>query len=285
MTSKQLKYWYRKYLRKKINKYTPEKIKNFLFLITQISHLLEINALSKELKNDTPMSQLTWASSYNLVSDNKLISKSVEYIKNANLLNFEHDKKLNTDSQIMYQFEYDNMNNFPGEHYRLLISIINTENFEQVIEVGTGSGIASKLILSETRAKINTFDIVPWVESNSHLTPAEVTDPRLRIHIENLEQKKVFEKNIELFCNSNLIFLDASKDGVFEDNLLVKLSNLKFEDKFKLLFIDDIRYSKMYKIWSSIKSPKIDLTSFGHWSGTGVVDITNGLIYKSRNKN
>ena len=282
MVSKQLLYWYRKYFRTNINKYTPEKIKNFLFLISQISHLLEIHSLSKELKKDTQMSQLTWASSYNLASDNKLISKSVDYIKNANLLNFEHDIKFNTDSQIMYQFEYDNKNNFPGEHYKLLISIINTENFEQVTEVGTGSGIASKLILSETSAKINTFDIVPWLENNSHLTIAEATDPRLKMHIENLGEKKVFEKNIELFHNSNLIFLDASKDAVFEDNFLVKLSNLKFDNKLRLLFIDDIRHSKMYKIWSSIKNPKIDLTSFGHWSGTGLVDITNGLIYKSR---
>ena len=33
----------------------------------------------------------------------------------------------------------------------------------------------------------------------------------------------------------------------------------------------------MTSLWRSINSPKIDATSFGHWSGTGIVDIKDGL--------
>ncbi len=33
----------------------------------------------------------------------------------------------------------------------------------------------------------------------------------------------------------------------------------------------------MIDIWRSIKSPKLDATSFSHWSGTGIVDISKGF--------
>jgi len=37
------------------------------------------------------------------------------------------------------------------------------------------------------------------------------------------------------------------------------------------VLFDDIRLWNMLDIWRSIDFPKLDLTSFGHWSGTGVV--------------
>ena len=53
---------------------------------------------------------------------------------------------------------------------------------------------------------------------------------------------------------------------------------LKLEPKTgKLLIMDDIKFINMIDLWRNIKSPKIDLSSFGHWSGTGVVDISDGL--------
>jgi len=39
-----------------------------------------------------------------------------------------------------------------------------------------------------------------------------------------------------------------------------------------LVVFDDIRQWNMLKIWRDITRPKIDLTSFGHWTGTGIID-------------
>lgn len=41
-----------------------------------------------------------------------------------------------------------------------------------------------------------------------------------------------------------------------------------------ILVFDDIRAWNMLAIWREIRMPKLDLTSFGHWSGTGLVDWT-----------
>ena len=36
----------------------------------------------------------------------------------------------------------------------------------------------------------------------------------------------------------------------------------------------------MFNFWRIINSQKIDLSSLVHWSGAGVVDISNGLVLK-----
>ena len=42
--------------------------------------------------------------------------------------------------------------------------------------------------------------------------------------------------------------------------------------KNTLLVFDDIRLWNMLEIWREIRHPKIDLTSLGHYTGTGLVD-------------
>jgi hypothetical protein len=39
-----------------------------------------------------------------------------------------------------------------------------------------------------------------------------------------------------------------------------------------LVVFDDIRVMNMVATWRRIARPKLDLTSFGHWSGTGLID-------------
>ena len=267
------KYW--------LKKYTPIGIQKIFYIIKKIPELISIGLFSFTLEKDERMSQLTWSYSGSSSPGELLISKSINYINNAKLVNLELDSEIENNSSRQYEFEYKNMNNFPGEHYRLLVSIINIEEFHNFTEIGTGSGIASKVILQKTDCNINTFDIVPWVQNNSHLTKKEFNNERLKQHVENLGTKEIFNKNIPLILDSNLILLDANKDGKFEDSFLSQISKLTFKNEFRILFIDDIRYFTMYEIWKKIKSPKLDLTSFGHWSGSGLVDISNGLDYKN----
>jgi hypothetical protein len=74
----------------------------------------------------------------------------------------------------------------------------------------------------------------------------------------------------------DMIFLDGPKDGKFEYEFLRILQSIS-QSNVKLIFIDDIKFENMIPLWRSIVSPKLDLTSLGHWSGTGIVDTSNGL--------
>jgi hypothetical protein len=65
--------------------------------------------------------------------------------------------------------------------------------------------------------------------------------------------------------------VDGPKDGIFERKLLQQLETVEFH-KPLLVVMDDIRFWNMLAIWQEITRPKLDLTSFGHWSGTGLVE-------------
>ena len=76
-------------------------------------------------------------------------------------------------------------------------------------------------------------------------------------------------------------FLDNvlySKDS--EESSTVVLSGRDNATNYRYLILDDIRVPEMFEVWRMIDSPKIDATTFGHWSGTGIVNISEGLKIK-----
>ena len=72
--------------------------------------------------------------------------------------------------------------------------------------------------------------------------------------------------------------MDAPKDGIFEYKMSDQLAKLE-NKKGRLLVIDDIRFVNMIDFWRQISSPKLDATGFGHWSGTGLVDLSDGFSF------
>ena len=73
-----------------------------------------------------------------------------------------------------------------------------------------------------------------------------------------------------------MIFVDGPKDGKFESVLMDRFQEIGLPQK-PLLVLDDIRVWNMLSIWRNLRLPKLDVTSFGHWSGTGFVDWTDDL--------
>ena len=163
---------------------------------------------------------------------------------------------------------------WPGEHYRLLAALVKLLQPERVLEIGTFRGL-SALALKKflpSAGKIVTFDVVPWKSlSDTCLRPEDFEDDRLRQQIGDLSDTAVFELHRSLIQQTELLFVDGAKDGVFERKLLQQLETVDFH-KPLLLVIDDIRFWNMLAIWQDIARPKLDLTSFGHWSGTGLVE-------------
>lgn len=167
-------------------------------------------------------------------------------------------------------------NIYPGEHYRLLKGIVNYLNPSLVVEIGTASGMGCVAISQGMEnGYIHTYDICPWDSFDSHLKISQV-NTKIFQHVVDLSTSNNFELQRTIFEDADIIFSDASKDGNFEYVFLNLLSKLE-PKKNTLLIIDDIKFVNMIDLWASIKSPKLDLTSLGHWSGTGLVDISHGL--------
>ncbi len=163
---------------------------------------------------------------------------------------------------------------WPGEHYKLLSALVSVINPMIVIEIGTATGL-SALSLKKTlspEGKIITFDICPYQTVNGAvLREDDFSDGRLIQYTENLEDLGSFIKHREIIGKAELIFIDAAKDGVSESLFIQNLRSVGFQ-KPPIVVFDDIRLWNMLKIWREITAPKLDLTSFGHWSGTGLVD-------------
>jgi predicted O-methyltransferase YrrM len=163
---------------------------------------------------------------------------------------------------------------WPGEHYRLLAALVKLLQPKEVVEIGTFRGM-SALALKKflpSAGTITTFDIVPWESvPDTFLRPEDFEDDRLRQQIGDLSDPAVFELNRSLIQQTEMLFVDGPKDGVFERKLLQRLETVDFH-KPLLLVMDDIRFWNMLATWQDIARPKLDLTSFGHWSGTGLVD-------------
>lgn len=199
-----------------------------------------------------------------------LVARSAE---RATKLQFQEDPKI-PDSHFL--------NIFPGEHYKIIAGMIQEIGATKLIEIGTFTGMSTRIMLDYSCAisTVKTFDVVPWHRFNSHLRDEDFEKSRCEQFLEDLSDKKVFSRYAQLLEAADLIFCDAPKDGQFEYQFLKHLSQHALSERTRYLILDDIRFLNMAPLWRQIASPKFDLTSFGHWSGTGIIDISKGLKLK-----
>ena len=165
---------------------------------------------------------------------------------------------------------------WPGEHYKLLAGLIEELAPKIIIEIGTFTGLSSLAMLPSLPpgASLHTFDVVPWDSlKDSVLRPVDFEDGRFCQVLGDVADPAVMKKHAALFRSADILFVDGPKDGVFEHRFLDRLTEMDLPKK-PLLVFDDIRLWNMLALWRQLSKPKLDMTSFGHWSGTGFVHWT-----------
>jgi len=190
---------------------------------------------------------------------------------------------------------------WPGEHYKLLAGLVKVLRPKVAVEIGTAKGLsalAMKKYMPEG-GRVVLFDIVRWDEisdtifsredfQNSELriqnsevkehgqpgTVAHATPLAERVVLEqrlgDLADGDVFEKHRELMESVEFLFVDGPKDNVFEWRLMEHLRTVRFR-KAPILVFDDTRLWSMPRFWRELPYPKLDVTSFGHSGGTGLL--------------
>jgi predicted O-methyltransferase YrrM len=158
---------------------------------------------------------------------------------------------------------------WPGEHYRLLAALGVALNAQSVLEIGTFTGL-SALALRSTVPSVITNDIVPWAEIPGTVLNGSDFDSGVSQLIGDLSNPLVFKKSSELILAADFIFIDGPKNGKFEVNIEPQLRTL-LRGSGKVVVWDDTRVMTMVGFWRSLDLPKIDATSLGHWSGTGII--------------
>jgi predicted O-methyltransferase YrrM len=219
--------------------------------------------------------------SYSFVSDvdtapptARLVDLAVEAISGARSVSFSFlQDRVNPEARAMLQ-------RWPGEHYRLLASICSVARPKTVIEIGTASGLSALAMLAALPAgsRLVSFDIFPWDYrgpgtwgGETLLRSADFTDGRLTHAVGDLSEPATFARHQDLLAQADLFFIDGPKDGTFERVILQRLATVSFASPPIVIF-DDIKVWNMLGIWNEVSRPKLDITSFGHWSGTGLID-------------
>lgn len=178
------------------------------------------------------------------------------------------------------------INLWPGEHYRLLAALVCVLRPKLVVEIGTAEGNSALALAEELPpdGQVVTFDIVAWEQyPRSCLMAADLSTGRLRQIVADLGDSAVCNQYADLLRAADFVFIDAAKDGALERRILENLGAVCFRNN-PILVLDDIRLWNMLKIWREIQLPKIDLTSFGHWCGTGLCEWTGLPVFGTNGK-
>ena len=94
---------------------------------------------------------------------------------------------------------------------------------------------------------------------------------KLLQHLDDLSDPRIAARYADLLRQADLLFVDADKDGVAEQRFIDNFRMVGLREGTIVVF-DDIRVWNMLRIWRRISAPKLDVTSCGHWSGTGLVE-------------
>jgi predicted O-methyltransferase YrrM len=163
---------------------------------------------------------------------------------------------------------------WPGEHYFLLAALVLKLQPKIVIEIGTDKGLSSLAMKKYLPAggKVVTYDIKAWKEVPDHvLRDDDFADGRLEQRLVDLSDPIQIRGQRDLLESADFFFIDAPKDNVFEYRLMEQFKLLNFKRNPILLF-DDTKLTSMLPFWEQLPHPKLDISSFGHWSGTGLVE-------------
>lgn len=174
------------------------------------------------------------------------------------------------------------------EHYFFLAALSLQFKNAKIIELGTHNGRSTIALnygnlLSNNNNTIYTYDIT------YHLLPNIFTNTTINFRMENLFDPNIREINKQHILSSNVIFIDVDPhEGLIEYDMYLWLKENNYQG---FILFDDIHLgpghlgvtsgNSMQQFWDKIEDKyKIDLTSVGHWSGTGLVcfDFTKHTI-------
>lgn len=146
------------------------------------------------------------------------------------------------------------------EHYRLLRWISENHPYKHIAEIGCYMGLSTLCLAANKNNMVTTFDInfdaLKWV---AH--PGNVT--RLQTFGEDAFYPGV--------VYSDIIFVDTWHNGVMEEALYNYLTSIKWNG---LLILDDIFLNDaMTAFWRKVRHDKMDATTLGHSTGTGIIEM------------
>jgi predicted O-methyltransferase YrrM len=161
----------------------------------------------------------------------------------------------------------------PGrEHYRLLAHLAAQSDHRTLIDIGSHRGASALALSSNPTNRVLSFDVVDNVRpivrrrSNVQFVRADLFDG---------ETRGRWEREL---LESAVLFIDVDPhEGTREYALVQWLLSKNYQG---LILLDDIWHFRAMRneCWYRLPSDlKVDLTTIGHWSGTGAISLSEQL--------
>jgi len=167
------------------------------------------------------------------------------------------------------------------EHYRLLSYFSTLFDNCNIIDIGSHRGNSALALSYNKTNTIYSFDIVDNIRSKIKSVN------NIKFLNDNLFEITGREKWSDTILSSPFIFMDVDPhNGNMELDMYNYLKKINYKG---FVICDDIWYFKEMRdnFWYKINyKERFDITEFGHWSGTGIINFNSNIkLEKNNNDN
>jgi hypothetical protein len=189
-------------------------------------------------------------------------------INNKILDNFE----MKNSEYLVYNDNY--LNNSGIQEYRLYSYLSTFFNDTIILDIGTSHGRSAIALSHNETNKVISYDVFNHIQNDKHkIYSKRNVEFRIKNVLDDLTQ--------EFVSKCKIIMIDIDHYETIENQIIDKLNECGFSG---IILLDDIHhpqpdmYEAMQKLWKGINLPKFDITSYGHWSGTGLILMNTDKI-------
>ena len=185
-----------------------------------------------------------------------------ETLDNFTLIN--HDYLVDTNF-------YDNVSGV--NEYRLYSYLSTLFSDIVIMDIGTYNGRSAVALSHNIDNKVISYNINDQINNATHKI---YTKSNIEFKVKNV----MHDLSVKFLEKVKIIVIDIDHFYTNEIELINKLQELNYNG---LIILDDIHHPSpkenecMQKLWNCIDAPKIDITKYGHSSGTGLINLSDNI--------
>ena len=161
------------------------------------------------------------------------------------------------------------------QEYRLYSYLSTLFNDIKILDIGTYNGRSAVALSHNENNKVISYNINDDIKDLHHkIYNKSNIEFRIKNVLDDLD--KEFLKDVKI------VLIDIDHFYTIEKMMIDKLKELNYDG---IILLDDIihpskkEFEAMQKLWNEIEDEKYDITKYGHWSGTGLINLSKDIKF------
>ena len=159
------------------------------------------------------------------------------------------------------------------QEYRLYSYLSSLFDNITILDIGTYNGRSAVSLSHNENNKVISYNINDDIKDLHHKIYT-------KSNIEFLIKNVLDDLNEEFLKNVKIVLIDIDHFYTIEKQIIDKIKEFNYDG---LILLDDIihpsprEFGAMQKLWNEIEDEKYNITKYGHWSGTGLVNLSKDI--------